>query len=566
MASTRDVVGIILSGSTTTEATCQLLESAERGGIKEGMLLLVESQGRKLLARVTQIVPYNAFYTEGDPWSEARRKGLPIPEDVARKYEVCKLDLLIEIPRSEIRSPPQPGDEVLRIDPTSHQKDIFGVSVGDPKHVWIGTLSGYERSSVPIPLNVENIPMHMAIFGVTGSGKSFTAGALIEKLAEVPVKKNTSVSYPMIVVDAHGDYTDYVTYVAKGEKLGHIGWIKRYVFPNAFVRTDIRELGKLVQPIGINLDLISQRELAEIIILFYKGTLEGAELQVDGLDALFNHMRAKGYSSVQDLFIHYFDDLVEDGLEELAKEINMHSSTKGAISRALRSFKAIEDEHKLLSTKSDLKDAKISSRGDIEEVNFVEQITREGGLAIFDFSADGAPGVDLKTKQFVMTYLATLLFEQFTRYKMKKEDRYLLFIIEEAQNFCPDKSYPVGSSLAHTKLSAIATQGRKFGLSLCLISQRPSFVDRIVLSMCNTFLIHRVSPEDVGFVRSISGGLPPSLVPRLTTMSTGDVIVTGQMVTVPFPLVIHILESDRKVKPTVGKTNVCETLAKLRGV
>ena len=49
-------------------------------------------------------------------------------------------------------------------------------------------------------------------------------------------------------------------------------------------------------------------------------------------------------------------------------------------------------------------------------------------------------------------------------------------------------------------------------------------------------------------------------------MNTGDVIITGQMVTVPFPLVIHILESDRKVKPTVGKTNVCETLAKLRGV
>jgi len=564
MASSRDIVGIILSGSTTTEATCQLLESAERGGVKEGMLLLVESQGRKLLARVAQIVPYNAFYTEGDPWSEARRKGLPIPEDVARKYEICKLDLLIEIPRSEIRSPPQPGDPVLKIDPTSHQKEIFGVSSGDPKHVWIGTLSGYERSSVPIPLNVENIPMHMAIFGVTGSGKSFTTGALIEKLAEIPVKKNTRISYPMIIIDAHGDYTDYVNYVANGGKLGHIGWIKRYVFPKAFIRMDIRALGSLVQPIGINLDLISPRELAEIIILFYKGTLEGAELQVDGLDALFNHMENKGYLSRQDLFIHYFDELKE-GLEELAKSTNMHSSTKGAIRRALESFKTIEEEHRLLSINSDLKRAKMS-RGVIEEVDFVERITREGGLAIFDFSADGAPGVELKTKQFVMTYLVTLLFEQFTRYKMKKEDRYLLLIIEEAQNFCPDKSYPVGSSLAHTKLSAIATQGRKFGLSLCLISQRPSFVDRIVLSMCNTFFIHRVSPEDVGFVRSISGGLPQSLVPRLTTMSTGDVIITGQMVTVPFPLVIHILESDRKVKPTIGKTNVCETLAKLRGV
>lgn len=553
MISPQDVVGIILSGSTTTEATCQLLEYAERGGIKEGMLLLVKSQERKLLARVAQIIPYNAFYTEGDPWSEARRKGLPIPEDVARRYEICKLDLLIEIPRSEIRSPPQPGDFVLRIDPKKHQKDIFGVSSEDPKHVWIGTLSGYEKSSLPIPLYVENIPMHIAIFGVTGSGKSFTTGALIEKLSEIPVKKDTTVSYPMIVIDAHGDYTDYANYVANGGKLGRIKWVKRYVFPRAFSRIDIRAIGN-VQPIGINLDLISPRELAEAIILFYKGTLEGAELQVDNLEALFNYMEYKGYPKRQDLFTIGFEDLKNE-LEELAKNINMHSSTKGAIRRALESFKTIEDKHNLLSVESDLK-----------EVDFIDRITREGGLAIFDFSADGAPGVDLKTKQFVMTYLATLLFEQFTQYKVKKEDRYLLFIIEEAQNFCPDKSYPISSSLAHAKLSAIATQGRKFGLSLCLISQRPSFVDRIVLSMCNTFFIHRVSPEDVNFVRSISGGLPPSLVPRLTTMSTGDVIITGQMVTVPFPLVVHILESDRKVKPTIGKTNVCERLAELRGV
>jgi hypothetical protein len=553
MISPQDVVGIILSGSTTTEATCQLLEYAERGGIKEGMLLLVKSQERKLLARVAQIIPYNAFYTEGDPWSEARRKGLPIPEDVARRYEICKLDLLIEIPRSEIRSPPQPGDFVLRIDPKEHQKEIFGVSKEDPKHVWIGTLSGYEKSSLPIPLYVENIPMHIAIFGVTGSGKSFTTGALIEKLSEIPVKKDTTVSYPMIVIDAHGDYTDYANYVANGGKLGHIKWVKRYVFPRPFSRIDIRAMGN-VQPIGINLDLISPRELAEAIILFYKGTLEGAELQIDNLEALFNYMEDKGYSKRQDLFTIYFEDLKNE-LEELAKNINMHPSTKGAIRRALESFKTIEDKHNLLSVKSDLK-----------EVDFIDRITREGGLAIFDFSADGAPGVDLKTKQFVMTYLATLLFEQFTQYKMRKEDRYLLFIIEEAQNFCPDKSYPISSSLAHAKLSAIATQGRKFGLSLCLISQRPSFVDRIVLSMCNTFFIHRVSPEDVNFVRSISGGLPPSLVPRLTTMSTGDVIITGQMVTVPFPLVVHILESDRKVKPTIGKTNVCERLAELRGV
>lgn len=557
MEKSRECVGIILSESTSTEATCQLLESAERGGVREGMLLQVESGGRKLLARVAQIIPYNAYYTEGDPWSEARRKGLKIPEEVARKYEICKLDLLIEIPRSEIRSPPLPGDKVYKIDPQTSQQDIFGVSKGNPNHVWIGSLEGYEKSNNPVavPLNVENIPMHIAIFGVIGSGKSFTTGVLIEKLSSILVGNGAEISYPMIVVDAHGDYIDYINYAAREGKLGRIGWIRRYVFPKAYRNIGMREKGDIVQPIGINLDLLPLRELVEMIILFYKGTLEGAELQIEGLNALLARMKELGHE-MESLFTTNFDDLKDElKKEDFIKSIDLHHSTQGAISRALENFRNLEEKHKLFSTKSELKSD-----------DFVEKITKEGGLAILDFSADGAPGVDLKTKQFVMTYLATLLFEKFTNYKMKREDRYLLFIIEEAQNFCPDRSYPVSSSLAHMKLSAIATQGRKFGLSLCLISQRPSFVDRIILSMCNTFIIHRVSPEDVNFVRSVCGGLPSSIATRLTNMSTGHVIITGQMLTVPFPLSLHILESDRKVKPTIGRTNVCETLAKLRNV
>ena len=530
------------------------------------MLLLVKTRANPILGRVASIVPYNAFYTEGDPWSEARRKNMPIPEEVARKYEVCTLELLIEVPNNEVKYPPSPGDLVTRLDPTKHEKDIFGISRGDPKNIWYGSLSGYSKA--PVPLNVENIPMHLAIFGVTGSGKSFDTGALIEKLVEIPVGKNQTVSFPMIIVDAHGDYVDYVKFCSEGNKLGKMGWIKRYVFPNIYQSriTDFRKRGSLVSPIGINLDSISQRELAEMIVLFYKGTTEGAELQVDGIEALFQDMKDAGYESIQSMFLLNYQRLLAD-LDTLATNSGMAAATKSAIRRALETFRTIENRHKLLSTESELKNVKTDrTTGAIEEVTFVEDLTKQGGVAVFDFSAEGAPGVDLKTKQFVMTYLAGLLFEQFTNYKIKKDDRYLMFLIEEAQNFAPDRSYPVSSTLAHSKLAAIATQGRKFGLSLCLISQRPSFLDRIVLSMCNTFLIHRVSPEDVSFVKAVSGGLPTSISNRLTNLDTGDVVITGQMNRVSFPLLVHVPKSDRQVEPTVGQTDVTKNLARLRGI
>ena len=172
MNTNNDAVGIILSQATTKEALCQLFVEAEKGGVREGMLLLIQTdnQNRKLLARVAEIIPYNSFYTEGDPWSEARRNQLPLPEDVARQYESCKLDLLMEIPGAEeIKIPPHPGNYAYRYDPVGHEEELFGKSRGDAGIIWYGTQVGY--SEAPIPLNIENIPMHMAVFGVTGSGK-----------------------------------------------------------------------------------------------------------------------------------------------------------------------------------------------------------------------------------------------------------------------------------------------------------------------------------------------------------------------------------------------------------
>jgi len=548
----RETVGVVLSQSTTREATCQLLEDAERGGIREGMLLVIEASPnkRRLLARVSEIVPYNAFFTEGDPWSEARRKNLPLPEQVARRYEICRLELLVELPgTNEITIPPHPGDYVYRIDPKTAREEIFGVREGESGIIWFGSQAGYKES--PVPLDVEAVPMHIAIFGVTGSGKSFDTGALIERLVSIPVTANRTVSFPMLIIDAHGDYLEYARHRAKGNNLGAVDTVTRYVFPDAWRRLRAARPVERLEPIGINLDCLEPRDLAELVVQYYGGA--GSELQIHGLERTFIEMQDLGWTSLSSLFTSSYDQLRAHIEAKDTREL--HQMAKGAILRALSKFKEAEDKHQLFSQKSPL-----------QEEKWVDKLTRQGNIALVDFSAEGAPGVELPMKQLVMTYLAAVLFASFTRYKVQGEDRYLLFVIEEAQNFCPDPSYPVGATLAKTKLSAIATQGRKFGLGLCLISQRPSFVDGIVLSMCNTFFIHRVSPEDVSFVRTVTGGLPPGLLARLTKLSRGEIIITGQMSKVPFPLVVRVEKEDRKVAHPAGTTEVVKNLARLREV
>ncbi|MEM2961290.1 MAG: hypothetical protein QXU67_06760 [Candidatus Bathyarchaeia archaeon] len=80
-----EAVGVILSGASTQSADCQLYDFAERGKIREGMFLLIPRGERKgILVRVARIIPQNEYYTRGDAWSEARRRRLPIPDQIAR--------------------------------------------------------------------------------------------------------------------------------------------------------------------------------------------------------------------------------------------------------------------------------------------------------------------------------------------------------------------------------------------------------------------------------------------------------------------------------------------------
>ncbi len=108
---------------------------------------------------------------------------------------------------SEITTPPEPGDEVVSIEISRDLKNIFGVNLGDKGYIWFGTFYGYEN--VPIPLDIEGLTMHLAIFGSTGSGKSYTTGYFIELLSEIPCGNDKISALPTIIIDANGDYLDY---------------------------------------------------------------------------------------------------------------------------------------------------------------------------------------------------------------------------------------------------------------------------------------------------------------------------------------------------------------------
>ncbi|MEM4177969.1 MAG: ATP-binding protein [Candidatus Caldarchaeum sp.] len=559
-----EVIGTILSGATTTKATCLLRIGAERGTIKEGMLVVVGSQTkegrRNIIARVESIQPIDESYEQGGFLTEAIRKGMSIPTDVSRKFEIAELDLLFALSkgREEIRYPPLAGDNVSLIkDVKKLAPEIFGVKEED-MIIEYGTLVGYE--DLPVMLDVQALPMHLAVFGITGSGKSFNVGALIEQLSNIRWKKARK-HFPILAIDPNGDYVDYWEHFIVNGKLGAYPQVIRYVFslkgvtqtlpkkctndPNIYLR---------LFNIDLNEFKASPRDLAEAIIVYYAGDVAGRELQASNLGALLHHMIYKGM--VADLNALFSNQKLFENLKNLLgnppEGISIHEQTARAIERQLDTFKRdIIDNYQLISKAHPFTGST------------VDELVKKGGLAVIDFTVNGAPGYPLYLKQFTVYYIAYVLFKRFVAYKQQEDlQRSLLFVIEEAQNYCPNLAeYRIGYSLARDVLQQIATQGRKFGLCLCLLTQRPSFVDPVIISMCNTFIIHRIAPGDESFVRRVTGGLPSSLERKLTKLETGYAIITGQAVKSGLPVLAHIRpDIDRIVEQKAGTVEIAPGL------
>jgi hypothetical protein len=111
-----------------------------------------------------------------------------------------------------------------------------------------------------------------------------------------------------------------------------------------------------------------------------------------------------------------------------------------------------------------------------------------------------------------------------------------VLVLEEAHNYLrprrEDESH--GLKLAREAFERIAKEGRKFGLSLVVASQRPSDVSATVLSQCANFLVHRIqNPEDIDYFKKILPTGSRDMLDQLPVLAPGDGILVGSAVNVP---------------------------------
>ena len=110
----------------------------------------------------------------------------------------------------------------------------------------------------------------------------------------------------------------------------------------------------------------------------------------------------------------------------------------------------------------------------------------------------------------------------------------VVLVLEEAQNYIREKRFDDEESISRTVFERIAREGRKYGLSLVVASQRPSELSKTVLSQCGSFIVHRLqNPEDLKYFKEIVPGIYGPLLEQLPSLAPQTALVLGECVRAP---------------------------------
>jgi hypothetical protein len=111
----------------------------------------------------------------------------------------------------------------------------------------------------------------------------------------------------------------------------------------------------------------------------------------------------------------------------------------------------------------------------------------------------------------------------------------MMLVVEEAHNFCPQQ----GGAMTLGVLRTLASEGRKFGLGLTVVSQRPAKIDKNVLSQCATQIILKVTnPNDLKAICQSIEGLTNGMEENIQRLPMGSAIITGGSIV--FPIIIEV--------------------------
>lgn len=320
-------------------------------------------------------------------------------------------------------------------------KATLGLSKGN---MYIGMLRGYD---IRVEMDANTlVQKHCSVLAKTGSGKSYTAAVILEELLERKVA--------LLIIDPHGEYAS----MKEANKVGDFGKYK--IKPRGYDATvytpgEMAMNSRADRPFRFNGLNLSARDVAKMVP--HENSTSG---QLGLLYEAISALRAETDA-------YTLEDIIDQVVRSNSKvKWNLVGQLESLLELGLFSGSATP----------------------------VEELLRPGKASVIDMT-----GIIPELQAMIVSRLLTDIFEARKRRLISPG----MVVVEEAHNYIPERG--TGNAASTNIVRTIAAEGRKFGLGLMIISQRPARVDKNVISQCNTQIIMRVTnPNDL---RALSKGL-----------------------------------------------------------
>jgi DNA helicase HerA-like ATPase len=376
----------------------------------------------------------------------------------------------------------------------------------DKPSIHIGSLS--QASGLPVYLMTnELLGKHFAVLGTTGSGKSCSVTVLLQAILD------TAPSGHIILLDPHNEYSR-----AFGSK------------------------AEVIDPTTLNLPhwLLNFEESIE---LFVGKTEFAATSQTNILkEAVLSARRSFGTAGIPADSITV-DTPVPYKLGDVIAAVELQASgltpsKRESHDKIIGKIKAMQADKRfafLVRPDANVTDGL---------ANIIKQYLRipvgDKPISIIDLSGVPSDVVDV-----VVSVLCRMVFD-FAVWSPRPVKVPILLVCEEAHRYAP-RSDAAAFQPTKQALARIAKEGRKYGVSLGLISQRPSELAETILSQCNTLIALRMSNEqDQHFVQRALPDAVRSLIDTLPTLRAQEALIVGEGTVVPVRVRFSDLPEDRR--------------------
>src|SRR3989344_3895541 len=384
---------------------------------------------------------------------------------------------------------PLPPNNGIAVFEKSDFENIFSCRLEPSEQFTFSRLA--ENLDIPVPINGNKFfNKHFAIVGSTGSGKSHTLAKIIQQAVKEKDGGFKGLNNSHIVIfDIHGKHKKHID----ADK----------IFFNSPVVFDIREVINYIK--NVNNEVVGKCA-GENLPKLSNGTL------------------------VKDRKDHYFDC-----------ELEFCEASQAAATKASAGPYKGDFERFILRLENTVNNPRLRFIFDTQEAVTLQSVMEHllgFGVKTSNVTVVDVSGIPFEVLSSTVSLISRILFDYGYYHKRSLPTGVdcevpLLIVYEEAHKYVPQSNL-VKYRASKNAIERIAKEGRKYGVTLGIVSQRPSEVSETIFSQCNNFIAMRLTnPDDQNYVKKLLPDAIGDITSSLPSLQSGEALIIGESIALP---------------------------------